>query len=99
MERSEFFFRYAVNTLASMPTRTLARPVVLLLANGFMHSWFQKNPDASAPPPNQEHLDYGALHAFVPQRKRALRRFKIVATCGTIAVGLAFAYLISLLFR
>jgi len=36
-ERAEFFFRYSVTQLSGMPTRTLARPVVLLLSNGVMH--------------------------------------------------------------
>jgi hypothetical protein len=69
LERSEFFFQYSVQTLASMPTRTLARPVVLLLSNGFMHAWFQKNPDVLAPPPDQETLDYGVPEEFVPQKE------------------------------
>ena len=48
LDRAAFFFRSSVGTLSGMPTRTLARPVVLLLSCGTMHAWFQKHPDDSA---------------------------------------------------
>src|SRR5262249_33234643 len=35
LERAEFFFNYSIETLREMPTRSLARPVVLLLVHGF----------------------------------------------------------------
>jgi hypothetical protein len=99
LERSEFFFRYSVDMLSTMPTRTLARPVVLLLSYGFMHAWFQKNRDVSAPPPDHPSADFGKPQAFETQKRRALRRFKLLALGGAAAAGLAFVYLISLLFR
>src|SRR5205085_6117056 len=34
-ERGDFFYRSSVSTLARMPTRTLARPTILMLTNGF----------------------------------------------------------------
>jgi hypothetical protein len=98
LERSEFFFRYAVEKLSSMPTRTLARPVVLLLSYGYMHAYFQKNPNESAPAPPPV-ADFGKPERFVPQKARALRRFKFLAAAGVAVVGLVLAYLISLLFR
>src|SRR5262249_54447075 len=44
-ERADYFFRYVVDTLSSMETRTLARPVVLLLSNGWSHAWFTEHPE------------------------------------------------------
>ena len=44
LERSDFFFGYSVTTLRSLPTRTFARPVVILLTNGLMHAYFQQHP-------------------------------------------------------
>jgi hypothetical protein len=99
LERSEFFFRSSVETLSGMPTRTLARPVVLLLSYGFMHAWFQKHPDETAPPPAEAAGDFGGPEVFVPQKQRALKRFKLLAAAGAAALGLAVVYLISLLFR
>jgi hypothetical protein len=98
LERSGFFFRYSVDKLSSMPTRTLARPVVLLLSYGYMHAYFQKNPNELAPAPPAVQ-DFGKPEVFVPQKTRAMRRFKFLAIAGTAVGGLVFIYLLSLLFR
>jgi hypothetical protein len=71
LERSEFFFRYVTTTLMGMKTRTLARPVVIMLSNGFMHAYFQKHPDETAPPPRVTPTDFGKPEDFVPQKVRA----------------------------
>lgn len=99
LERSEFFFRYAVEKLSTMPTRTLARPVVLLLSYGYMHAYFQKNPDESAPRPAPPVADFGAPEQFVPQKVRALKRFKLLAAAGACVGLLAVVVLLILLFR
>jgi hypothetical protein len=99
LERSEFFFRFSVETLSRMPTHRLARPVVLLLSYGFMHSHFQKHPEESAPPPEKEDHDFGRPEVFVPQKARALKRFKVLAAGAAAVFGLAFLYLLSLLWR
>ena len=39
-------------TLAGMPTRTLARPVILLLSNGWLRSWIEGHPDAQTSGPD-----------------------------------------------
>jgi hypothetical protein len=99
LERSDFFFRSSVDTLSGMPTRTLARPVVLLLSFGFMHAHFQKHRGESAPPPLEDMSDFGKPQVFIPQKQRALKRFKILAAAGAATFGLAVVYLVSLLFR
>jgi hypothetical protein len=83
LERSTFFFDYSVKTLTSMPTRTLARPVAILLSNGYAHAFFQKNPGCSAPPPSQT-PPTGEPLAFVPQRKAATRRLAILAVAALL---------------
>jgi hypothetical protein len=98
LERSEFFFRYAVEKLSSMPTRTLARPVVLLLSYGYMHAYFQKHPDESAPAPPTV-ADFGKPEAFVPQKVRAIKRFKLLALAAAAVLGLLFVGGLILLFR
>ena len=47
LEGAARFFEYSVSTLHELPTRTLARPLVLMLTNGYLHL----SPDASAPRP------------------------------------------------
>jgi hypothetical protein len=99
LERSEFFFRYSTTALAGMKTRTLARPVALLLSYGFMHAYFHKYPGVSAPPPLEENADFGAPQVFVPQKVRALRRFKGLVVAGGVAALLAGVWLLTLLLR
>jgi len=84
LERSEFFFRYVTTTLMAMKTRTLARPVVILLSNGFMHAYFQKHPEVAGPPPRVNPPDFGKPELFVPQKVRAKRRLAILT--GVMAV-------------
>ena len=75
-ERSEFFFQYSVNKLLTMPTRTLCRPVVLLLSNGLSRAWHEQHPEARLPGPDKEVIDFGEPELFVPQKAKALKRLK-----------------------
>jgi len=99
LERSDYFFRYSINTLSGMKTRTLARPVVLLLSFGFMQAWFQQHPLAAAPAPAEEHHDFGRPMKFVPQKVRALRRLKGLVLASALATAVGLAYLSFLLVR
>ena len=66
LERAEFFFGDSIERLKESPTRTLARPVVLLLSFGFSRAFFQRN-DARAPPPKDAVTDFGKPERFEPQ--------------------------------
>lgn len=90
LERSRFFFRHAINTLRDSPTKTLARPVIVLLSSGLMQPWFEANPTASAPSPAKPDGAFGPREPFVPQKQQALKRLKIlIAGAGAILIGLA----------
>jgi hypothetical protein len=100
LERSQFFFDYSTRTLSSMKTRTLTRPVVLLLTNGFMHAWFQQANQSNqttkiiAPKPQNEPLaQYGDPEIFIPQRVRAIKRAKLLAGVGAAAAVVALGAL------
>jgi hypothetical protein len=85
--RSEYFFRYVTNTLSGMKTRTLARPVVILLLNGFMHAHFQKHPDQAAPVSRWVYYDVGSPEVFVPQKVRAKKRLlALLAAAAILAI-------------
>ena len=90
-ERGVFFFRYATKTLLSMPTRTLARPVVVLLTNGVLHSWFAAHADVRAIAPAGT-TSFGAPTPFVSQQVVAVRRAKLVATAAVALVLSALLY-------
>jgi hypothetical protein len=82
LERGEFFYRYSVDTLAGMSTRTLARPVAVLLTSGFMRSWTAREAPLSLEPAVDS---FGSPATFVAQRRRAERRLKQLA--GLFLVG------------
>lgn len=89
-ERAAFFFDYVVRTLSGMPTRTLARPVVLLLSYGHSRAWFAAHPEASAPEPGATRVEFPRRVPFVPQKVTAMKRAKILLAAGALA-GLAGA--------
>jgi hypothetical protein len=99
LERAEFFFRYSTDTLAGMKTRTLARPVILLLSHGFMQAYFQRHPDVSAPPPDREYRDFGEPEVFVPQKVRAKTRAVLLAGVAAAASLAGLGLLLASLFH
>ncbi len=99
LERAEFFFRDSVARLSAFETRTLARPVVLMLSFGHTRAYFQKRPDDTAPPPAVTVSDFGRPEVFVPQKAIAKKRAKRLAAggaaCGVLAVVGLMAWLVS----
>ena len=97
-DRAAFFFRDSVERLIAFETRTLARPVVLLLSLGYTHAHFQTHPDDTTPPPAVTVTDFGAPERFVPQKVLALKRFKRLVMTGAVAfvaaVGAGVVWLI-----
>jgi hypothetical protein len=94
-ERAAFFHVNSVKTLSGLATRVLARPVIILLSSGFMHSWRQLNSEVVAPAPARQ-VDYGTPQPFEPQRIRAERRAK---TLGATVAAVLFATLAWLMWR
>ena len=78
LERADFFFQASVSTLSGMPTRTLTRPVVLMLTNGLMHAGCSRTSVMPAPPAT-EAGGFGAPESFVPQKTRAMKRARLIA--------------------
>jgi hypothetical protein len=94
LERSAFFFDYVVSSLSAMETRTLARPVILLMAFGWSHAAFDERtlPSPVVPPLVE---DFGRPAVFVPQKVRAFRRAAVAA--GAVAVATLGLVLVVLL--
>lgn len=92
-ERAGFFHRTSIETLARMPTRGFARPVIVLLTSGFLHSWYGAHATASLPRPATE-PDFGQPTAFVSQRTIAERRAKSLLLAGAITAAAALAALL-----
>ena len=91
LERARFFYRSAIVSVGQMPTRTLARPVVILSTSGFMSSWYAERAHPPAPAPVAH--DFGAPVRFIPQRRRAEERAKWLGVAGLAAAILVAALL------
>ena len=82
IERAAFFFDASLSRLERSETRTLARPVVLLLTNGLMHL----SDDAVAEAPGGEtEPRFDRPVPFVPQKEAAKRRL-LQGAAGVAAV-------------
>jgi hypothetical protein len=64
--KADFFFQACIRDLHSWNTRTLTRPLVLLITNEYVHSFFQQYPDETAPQPASQY-DFGLPQQFTPQ--------------------------------
>jgi hypothetical protein len=89
LERAEFFFRNSIATLKAMESRTFTRPVVLLLTNGYMRSWFLAEGTHAEPQVDRQAIDFGVPEIFVPQKVRARRRVLRLAGVSGVAAMLS----------
>lgn len=72
LQKSEFFFSSSVSDLLSFKTCRLTRPLILMLVNGYMHSYFQMNPCESAPAPLKNY-EFGRPSSFTSQLHEAYK--------------------------
>jgi hypothetical protein len=91
MTRAAFFFNYAVSTLDASPTRTLTRPLVLLLAYAFQ----RPSIDATdIPSSSVGDIDFGTPCRFVAYKDRLKRKALI---CGGICMTASVLTILALL--
>jgi hypothetical protein len=96
LERCRFFFDTAMATLGASPTRTLARPLVLLLSYGHSHAAISDLATRAAPATQAADCSHGTPRVFVPQKQRALRRaFGVAVAGGVTIVGLVLWLLVT----
>ena len=85
-ERGRFYHHYSTSTLATMPTRTLARPVIVLLTSGFMDPWMAAHPNAAEPAPARSG-PFAPQPVFVPQRARVKQKLVMaIAASGVVTL-------------
>jgi hypothetical protein len=94
LEKARYFFDYSVNTLDGMKTKSLCRPVVLLLSFGWMYNWFQKHPETVLPGPKESKTNFGQPTVFVPQKVIAKQRAKQLVAAGGLLVMAGIIYLV-----
>jgi hypothetical protein len=86
VERAQFFFDASLSALIDSPTRSLARPIVLLLSNGFMRV-AQRSQNARPVPACQE-TGGGNPAAFIPQKARAKKRLQQTAVAAMMLLAI-----------
>ena len=91
LERGEFFFQYSVRTLSGMSTRTLARPVVVMLTNGHLRHFMRTHDTRDA---CVAAVDFGEPAHFVPQKTIALQRLMRIVVLGGILAAAAVVALV-----
>jgi hypothetical protein len=89
LERADYFFRYAVDALAAAPTRTLTRPMVLMLSRGLMHGYFERHAEVLDPPRGPAVTFGRPPRAFEPQKTKAKRHAMMAAGGAAGAVVMA----------
>jgi hypothetical protein len=92
LERATFFYHYTTSTLLTMPTRTFARPIVLMLSMGFMEDWFHRHPERTAPAAPDD-VDFGQPAVFVSQKFTAKRRLIGIAAAVLASFVVMVVYL------
>jgi len=93
LERRDWFFAYALDTLASMPTAAFTRPLVLLLGQGARVAYSRPEPVPAGGAPHR----FAPRVPFVPQKHRAIVRLRRLALTGltvTVAGALIAAWLL-----
>jgi hypothetical protein len=94
MERAEFFFNHSLNTLETFPTKSLCRPVVLLMNYGWQREKLKNTPLVGNPVP--EHQRFEKFRSFTPQKTIAVKRAKkvilgaVVALSAMLVAGIAY---------
>jgi hypothetical protein len=92
---AQYFFDSCVNYLSNSPTRTLTRPVVILLTCGAMHAASRRMADRPEAPAGPSGLDFGRPEPFIPQKVVAIRRAKTVVMTTAAAVTLFISLLLA----
>ena len=82
-EKADYFFNSICDTLAASATKSLCRPVVLILNFGWQLEWYMSNRHVKS---EQSHSFYNTspFRPFVAQRTLAIQRFKQIALCGLL---------------
>jgi hypothetical protein len=98
LERASFFYRSAIQTLSGMPTRTLTRPLVLLLSQGRLNAWATAKGLAAPTATSADTFslkDFGEPEQFVPQKQRVKRVLVRLAAGGAGLLAAAAGFFLA----
>lgn len=93
-EKADFFYEYVVDFLSTSETKSLCRPVVLLMNFGWQRAWLTRNRDRLAWD-GAITDQFAPQRTFVPQRLIAVSRFKKLLVIGVlVGVSMVLALLV-----
>ena len=87
MQKADWFYDYVMRTLDGFPTKSLCRPVVLLMVCGWQRESLIRDFDRLAPKQIQLPSQWPEQQPFIPQRREAIARAKKIILAGGV-VGL-----------
>jgi len=94
-DRADFFFCSSIRTLATAPTASLTRPVVLMLACGWRHAWWIRERNRLREPVGPPARAFPPRRPFLPQKRVALRRARRIASIAGLLLILAMLALMT----
>jgi hypothetical protein len=87
MQKADWFYDHVMRTLDGFPTKSLCRPVVLLMVCGWQRESLVRDFDRLAPKQIQLPSQWPEQQPFIPQRREAIARAKKIILAGGV-VGL-----------
>jgi hypothetical protein len=93
VQRGEFFHNYSTSTLQAAPTRTFARPVVVLLVAGLLYGWYRGHSAFRFPQPDGP-PSFGPMIPFVPQKARAKKRLLVLGAGAAACISAALLWML-----
>jgi len=88
MQKADWFYDYVMRTIDGFPTKSLCRPVVLLMVCGWQRESLIRDFDRLAPKQIQLPSQWPEQQPFIPQRREAIARAKKIILAGGV-LGLA----------
>ena len=96
MERADWFYEYVMRTLDQFETKSLCRPVVLLLNFGWQRNGLRQRFERECPVGMVIDSRWPRFKIFIPQKQIAIKRAKAVLFAALTMVGLCAACLLIL---
>ena len=82
VERADFFWRYAIATLSSMPTRALTRPLVIIAGHGFLRAAMAGRRAEPVDTRSASGFAFPPPIVFRSQKARVKARLRLAATAS-----------------
>jgi hypothetical protein len=97
-ERADWFFTKSLETLNGFATKSLCRPVILVMRYGWPHAGWQRDlSPLPSPTVAATAGDFGTWEMFVPQKVIAVRRAKRLVVAGVAIVALSAVVVVAVL--